>query len=157
MQVVSSHTTMAPEPSIEPASANALKSKRTSIIDAGKYPDDGPEGAKAFNARPPRMPPALLRTTSRIDVPIGTSYTPGRFTCPLTPTNFRPREPFAPAVLYQSTPRARICGTLAKVSTLLMTVGFCQRPICPGNGGLLRGSARCPSMASIKALSSPQM
>src|SRR6202162_5102076 len=117
MQVVSSHTTMAPEPSIEPASASALKSRRTSIIDAGKYPDDGPDGPKALNGRPRRIPPALLRITSRIDVPIGTSYTPGRCTCPLTPTNFRPRDPFAPAVLCQSTPRAKICGTFAKVST----------------------------------------
>src|SRR5947207_3971013 len=52
---------------------------------------------------------------------------------------------------------ARICGTLMNVSTLLMTVGFCHRPAWPGNGGLLRGSARWPSMASMSALSSPQM
>src|SRR5882762_224772 len=36
MQVVSSQTTIAPEPSMEPASARALKSRRTSIIEAGR-------------------------------------------------------------------------------------------------------------------------
>src|SRR5258707_1842730 len=71
--------------------------------------------------------------TSRMGVPIGTSKIPGRATWPLTPTNFRPREPPAPCVTNQSIPRASICGTLMKVSTLLMTVGFCHRPICPGN------------------------
>src|ERR1700737_2619600 len=121
MHVVSSHTTIAPEPSMEPASANALKSSRTSTIDAGKYPDDGPEGANALSARPPRIPPAFPYNTSRIVVPIGTSKTPGRATCPLTPTNFNPRDPFTPAVLYHSTPRARICGTFTNVSTLLIT------------------------------------
>src|ERR1700690_428810 len=106
MQVVSSQTTIAPDPSIDPASASALKSSRTSTIEAGKYPDDGPDGANAFSALPPRIPPARPKITSRIGVPIGTSYTPGCATCPLTPTNFNPREPFAPALLYHSTPRA---------------------------------------------------
>ena len=50
--------------------------------------------------------------------------------CPLTPTNFNPREPLLPADLYHSTPRAKICGTFANVSTLLITVGFCHNPIC---------------------------
>src|SRR5580704_8850473 len=88
---------------------------------------------------------------------IGTSYTPGRTTCPLTPTNFNPRDPPTPAFLYHSTPRTKICGTIANVSTLLITVGFCHKPATPGNGGLFRGSARCPSIASSSALSSPQM
>src|SRR6267154_4205921 len=90
-------------------------------------------------------------------IPSGTSNTPGRAVCPLTPTNFKPREPLRPADLYHSTPRERICGTLINVSTLLITVGFCHNPTTPGNGGLLRGSARCPSIASISALSSPQI
>src|SRR5271167_4733199 len=118
MQVESSQTTIAPEPSIDQASANALKSSRTSTIDAGKYPEDGPEGANAFNPRPPRIPPEFPYETSRIVVPMGTSKTPGRCTCPLTPTNFNPRDPFTPAVLNHSTPRAKICGTFENVSTL---------------------------------------
>src|SRR5262245_6100118 len=157
MQVESSQTTMAPDPSMEPASANALKSSRTSTIDAGKYPDDGPDGANAFSVCPPRTPAERSNSTSRIVTPVGTSYTPGFALCPLTPTNFNPREPFRPADLNHSTPRIRICGTLINVSTLLMTVGFCHSPTTPGNGGLFRGSARWPSIASISALSSPQM
>src|SRR4051794_29729170 len=48
IQVPSAHTTIAPEPSIDPIAASDLKSTRTSTIEAGRYPDDGPEGAKAF-------------------------------------------------------------------------------------------------------------
>src|SRR5579885_1065438 len=124
MHVVSSHTTIAPEPSMDPASASALKSSRTSTMDAGKYPEEGPDGANAFSARPPRIPPAQSNISDRIGVPIGTSYTPGRATCQLTPTDFSQREGAAPAALYHSTPRARICGTFTNVSTLLIPVGF---------------------------------
>ena len=52
MQRPSAHTTMAPEPIMEPAAASDLKSMRTSTIDAGRYPDDGPDGANAFNCLP---------------------------------------------------------------------------------------------------------
>ena len=62
-----------------------------------------------------------------------------------------------PCALYQSTPRSRIKGTFENVSTLLMTVGLFHSPCWTGNGGLLRGSARLPSIASSNALSSPQM
>jgi hypothetical protein len=48
-------------------------------------------------------------------------------------------------------------GAKAKVSTLLMSVGFPWSPWVPGKGGLFRGSARLPSMASRRAVSSPQM
>src|SRR6267378_3041835 len=118
MQVVSSQTTMAPEPSMEPASARALKSRRTSIIEAGRKPEDGPDGAKAFIGRPPRTPPAWLKMTSCMGTPMGTSKMPGRVTWPLTPTNFSPRDPPAPCATNQSTPRARICGTLIKDAAL---------------------------------------
>src|SRR5437667_6986240 len=53
MQRPSAHTTMAADPIIEPAAASDLKSMWTSTIDAGKYPEDGPDGAKAFNRLPP--------------------------------------------------------------------------------------------------------
>src|SRR5271156_3151475 len=157
MQRSSAHTTSAPEPSIEPASASDLKSSRTSAMDADKYPEDGPEGANPFSFFPSAMPPACLKISSDTGVPIGTSYTPGCTTSPLTPINFSPAEPFRPCDLYQSTPRKRIVGTFANVSTLLITVGLFHRPCCTGNGGLLRGSARLPSIASSSAVSSPQM
>ena len=56
-----------------------------------------------------------------------------------------------------SAPRSTITGTWAKVSTLFISVGFPHRPYTPGNGGLFRGSPRCPSMHSSRADSSPRM
>ena len=38
-----------------------------------------------------------------------------------------------------------------------MTVGWFQRPLVPGKGGLLRGSERLPSIASSKALPTPRV
>src|SRR5579863_8017932 len=108
----SAHTTIAPDPSIDPMAASDLKSSRTSTFDAGKYPDDGPEGANAFNFFPSTIPPARLKTTSDIGSPIGISKIPGLRTSPLMPTNFNPAAPPRPCDLYQSTPRIRICGTL---------------------------------------------
>src|SRR5579864_6133808 len=58
MHAESSQTTSAPEPSMEPASASDLKSMWTSAIEAGRYPEEGPEGAKDFNSRPSGGPPA---------------------------------------------------------------------------------------------------
>src|SRR5258706_6644095 len=60
MQRPSAHTTMAPDPSIEPIAASDLKSRPTSIIDAGRYPDDGPLGATDLQRLPPTIPPAFL-------------------------------------------------------------------------------------------------
>ena len=67
------------------------------------------------------------------------------------------RDPFVPCALNQSTPRTRITVAKANVSTLLIAVGWFHRPFVPGKGGLLRGSARLPSIASSNALSSPQI
>ena len=53
--------------------------------------------------------------------------------------------------------RARSPGTLASVSTLLTAVGLPNRPTSNGNGGLLRGSPRWPSIELKIAVSSPQM
>ena len=47
-------------------------------------------------------------------------------------------------------------GTLANVSTLLITVGLPQRPLCVGYGGRMRGCPRWPSIEWIRAVSSPQ-
>src|ERR1039457_889109 len=96
MQRLSAQTTMAPEPTMEPASATALKSKGKSSIAAGRYPEDGPEGANASRLLPSITPPAQLKIRSRYEVPIGTSNTPGRTTSPLMPTNFSPVDPFTP-------------------------------------------------------------
>jgi hypothetical protein len=57
----------------------------------------------------------------------------------------------------QSTPLSTIDGTLAMVSTLLITVGQPYRPATAGNGGRSRGCPRRPSSESSSAVSSPQM
>jgi hypothetical protein len=59
--------------------------------------------------------------------------------------------------LYQAAPRFTICGTAANVSTLLIVVGMPNRPAAAGNGGLMRGLPRLPSIEFISAVSSPQM
>src|SRR4026208_2324973 len=46
-------------------------------------------------------------------------------------------------------------GMLARVSTLFTTVGFPKRPTSTGNGGLLRGSPRFPSVRSTNRGSPP--
>src|ERR1700678_2911942 len=70
MQRSSAHTTRARAPSIEPASASDLKSSRTSTIDAGKKPEEGPDGAKPFNFLPGGLPPAYLKITSETGRPM---------------------------------------------------------------------------------------
>ena len=45
---------------------------------------------------------------------------------------------------------------LARVSTLLSTVGCPNRPFTAGKGGRGRGSPQLPSMEAIRAVSSPQ-
>ena len=50
-----------------------------------------------------------------------------------------------------------MCGTAASVSTLLIVVGMPKTPACAGNGGLIRGLPRLPSIEFIIAVSSPQM
>src|SRR5258708_3134401 len=60
MQRPSAQTTIAPDPSMDPIAASDLKSRPTSIIDAGKYPDDGPLGATDLQRLPPTIPPAFL-------------------------------------------------------------------------------------------------
>jgi len=51
----------------------------------------------------------------------------------------------------------RIGGTAASVSTLLIVVGIPNTPNAAGNGGLIRGLPRFPSIEFISAVSSPQM
>jgi hypothetical protein len=44
---------------MDPAAATAFQSSGRIAIDAGKYPDDGPEGAKARSFLPSEIPPAF--------------------------------------------------------------------------------------------------
>src|SRR5262249_39646730 len=86
---------------------------------------------------------------------IEASYTPGRFTWPLTQYSFGPPFFSGPSAAYHSAPLATMIGTLQSVSTLLTAVGLPYSPTTAGNGGLLRGCARLPSNDSSSAVSSP--
>ena len=90
-------------------------------------------------------------------MPAGTQNTPGCSTWPETEKNFSPAPPLTPWSFHHCAPRSRMIGTEANVSTLFISVGRPCRPYPPGNGGLLRGSPRWPSMHSSSAVSSPRM
>ena len=59
--------------------------------------------------------------------------------------------------LYHAAPFLRMGGTAARVSTLLIVVGRPNTPAAAGNGGLIRGLPRLPSIEFMRAVSSPQM
>ena len=50
-----------------------------------------------------------------------------------------------------------MAGAQARVSTLFTRVGLSRRPLVASSGGRFRGCARRSSIASSKALCSPQM
>src|SRR2546428_12015087 len=79
--------------------------------------DDEPPGKHALNCRPPRIPPARSITCLMV-VPSGTSYTPGRATCPLTEMRIG-----GPWRRDHSLPLARIHPTWHSFSTFLTTRG----------------------------------
>src|SRR5262245_38940084 len=116
-----------------------------------------PPGMTALIRFPPCTPPAYFSMISRRGTPVGISYTPGLFTCPLTPTRIGPGCFGTPIFEYASQPIRRINGTFAIVSTLLIVVGHPQTPYCAGNGGLMRGYPLSPSREFISADSSPQI
>src|SRR5688572_14268672 len=59
--------------------------------------------------------------------------------------------------LYHAAPWATMGGTAARVSTLLIVVGWPKTPETAGKGGLIRGLPRRPSIEFIIAVSSPQI
>ena len=89
--------------------------------------------------------------------PKRTSYVPGRATCPERQSSFVPVEPSVPMPANDGPDPSTTSSTLTSVSTLLTRVGFPKSPTSTGNGGLLRGSPRLPSIDSKIAVSSPQM
>src|SRR5579862_9860519 len=94
---------------------------------------------------------------SRNVVPLGSSYTPGLTTWPLTQNKRLPPFFSLPNFAYHSAPLLMMGGTQAMVSTLLITVGQPNNPITAGNGGLRRGKPFLPSRDSKSAVSSPQI
>ncbi|CKU24645.1 Uncharacterised protein [Mycobacterium tuberculosis] len=90
-------------------------------------------------------------------MPSGASYWPGRVTWPDSEYRVKPGDFSLPIDRNQSMPPRMIDGTLAIVSTLLITVGQPYRPATAGKGGRSRGWPRRPSSESSRAVSSPQM
>ena len=72
MQVVSSITMTAAEPSIEPALATVSKSILMSIWSALRIGADAPPGMNAFSGRPFSMPPQPSSISRKV-TPIGYS------------------------------------------------------------------------------------
>src|SRR5260370_175023 len=84
------------------------------------------------------------------------------FMCPALedyhePLRDHPVKLLAPRDLNHSALSEALAVQKARVSTLLMLVGFPQDRILGMIGGLLLGSARMPEMTSSKAVSSPKM
>ena len=91
MQVVSSRTTRPPDPMMAPVFGMLSKSTGVSPSSAGMHPPEGPPIWTALKPRPPWMPPPILKTRSRIDVPMSTSARPPLTTFPARAKTFVPR------------------------------------------------------------------
>jgi len=87
---------------------------------------------------------------------MGTSTRPTLFTSPVSAKTLVPLDFSVPTLACHSLPRRMIWPMLARVSTLLSTLGLAQRPATAGKGGRGRGIPRFPSMEVISAVSSPQ-
>ena len=85
-----------------------------------------------------------------------TSASPTFLMSPVRANILVPLLLWVPRPAYQPPPWRIIWGMLARVSTLLSTVGFFQSPDTAGNGGRGRGMPRLPSMEVMSAVSSPQ-
>ena len=99
-----------------------------------------------MNLRPFLIPPPISYIISLKVVPIGTSTRPTLLILPARAKTLVPLDVFVPIELYHSAPLFIIAGIFAKVSTLLTQVGLFHSPLSAGNGGLLVGSPRSPSM-----------
>ena len=144
-----------------PTVRSESKSRGRSRCAAVRQPPEGPPIWTALNASAATVPssrvtpPPMLKMISRRVVPKGTSISPVLTTCPVRANVFVPGEPAVPCFLKAAAPWLRISGTVASVSTLLMTVGLPHNPDSAGNGGLGDGMPRRPSIEAMSAVSSP--
>src|SRR4030042_6531981 len=86
---------------------------------------------------------------------MGTSASPLLLTLPAKQNTLVPLLFSVPNSAYLSPPFLIIQDTEARVSTLLMLVGFPHNPSLAGNGGRGLGIPRLPSIDAIRAVSSP--
>src|SRR6266542_2020826 len=116
---------------------------------------DEPPGTNAFNFLPPRIPPPTSSIICCTGKPSFSSYTPGRFTCPVRQVILVPPALGTPSAAKAEPPSRMIAGAAQNVSTLFSTVGDWNAPTTAGNGGRMRGTPRLPSNDSSSADSSP--
>jgi hypothetical protein len=135
----------------------ASNSMGTSISLASSTGIELPPGMTPLRRRPPTMPPQYSSMSWRNGMPMGSSYTPGRFTCPDTLRTRVPPDLPTPSLAKAAPPRITMSGMFIRVSTLLTMVGWPKRPRTAGNGGFMRGQPRLPSSELSSEVSSPQM
>ena len=158
MQRPSAQTTIAPEPTIEPAAASA-SSRAEDRPWSGQISGRRPRGREAQQR-------AAVENAAGVVLKISSEYLrahrdfknsgPVHIAADADKLHAR-RDPFLPCALNQSTPCTRICGGEGERLDVVDRGRLVPQAFVPGKGGLLRGSARLPSMASSSALSSPQM
>src|SRR5262249_47701354 len=150
----SSITSTTPDPRVAPMARTPSNVSGVSSASGPTKEPAAPPSSTARSCRPPRTPPAPSITWRSV-TPKSNSYRPGRSTQPHRQNSRVPVEPWVPIPAKAGPPIRRISSTHSSVSTLLIAVGLPNRPDCAGNGGLLRGSARLPSMELTRAVSSP--
>ncbi len=155
MQVSSSMTTRPPEPIIAPAFLSESKSRGRSRCVFRKTAARRAADLYGLEFLAVFMPPPISKMISRSVVPIGTSIRPVLLTLPVRAKALVPGLCFRAHAPYTNRLLRRMIGTLAKVSTLLSTVGFAHRPCSTVRGGLTRGMPRFPSIEAVSALPSP--
>ncbi len=89
-------------------------------------------------------------------MPIGTSTKPVFRSLPVRANTLVPLLFSVPIAANCAAPCRSMCGRLASVSTLLMTVGLPNNPLVDGKGGRIRGKPRYFLIEAISAVSSPQ-
>src|SRR6478735_3769880 len=141
----SSKTMTTPEPSVAPAARVASNESSRSSESGPTNPPAAPPSSTARSVPPPATPPAAS-STSRSVTPNGASYRPGRSTQPDRHSRRVPVDCSVPICANAAPPSSTMSSTLIRLSTLLTTVGLPNRPTSTGNGGLLRGSPRSPSI-----------
>jgi hypothetical protein len=95
-------------------------------------PPAGPPVWTALNVPPSTIPPPMSNTISRSVVPIGTSTMPVFATRPASAKTLVPALPAVPIEANHAPPLRMIGATLAKVSTLLISVGLPHSPATAG-------------------------
>src|SRR5579863_1923433 len=105
-------------------------------------PPEGPPVWTALILPPSGAPPPISCTIVRKGVPMGTSIRPVLVILPARANTLVPLLFSVPIPANHAAPLRAIAGTLAKVSTLLMSVGELYKPLSAGKGGRGRGVPR---------------